>query len=100
MDELTHELILPTEILEVSENVEEGILIKALAFPWLEIFNQLEKNPELLHEFSRHPRRIDEFVAASYEKDGFSVTLPSHSSNGGKDVIAEKSGFGAFRIID
>lgn len=100
VERFSHELILPTEILELSEKVERGSLIRSLSFPWLEIFKQLEHNPDLLHDFSKHPRRFEEFIAASYEKDGFSVTLTSQSSDGGVDVIAEKSGFGAFRILD
>ncbi|WP_298969535.1 restriction endonuclease [uncultured Roseobacter sp.] len=100
IDEFSHELVLPTEILELSEKVEQGDLIRSLSFPWLEIFKQLEQNPKLLHDFSKYPRRFEEFIAASYEKDGFSVTLTSQSADGGMDVIAEKSGFGALRIID
>ncbi|MCV3271533.1 restriction endonuclease [Roseobacter sinensis] len=100
LDKLPLDLILPTEILELAETTSEGSLIRALAFPWLEILNQLENNPDLIHDFSQSPRKFEEFVAASYEKDGFSVTLTPQSGDGGKDVIAEKKGFGAFRIID
>ncbi|WP_108836575.1 restriction endonuclease [Tateyamaria sp. Alg231-49] len=48
----------------------------------------------------KKPRAFEEFIAATYDKAGFKVTLTPRSNDGGKDVIAEKSGFGAIRILD
>ncbi len=94
------ELIIPTELLSVSESVSEGAIVKALAYPWLRIVEQLTTNPELFTHFSSEPFAFEEFVAASWDKAGYKVTLTPRSGDGGKDIIAEKIGVGAFRIID
>lgn len=96
----SHELILPAEILQIEKTVSEGRLIAALTDPWRAIFHQLKRNSELLYEFSESPRAFEEFIAGSWEKAGFLVTLTPSSGDGGRDVIAEKTGFGAIRILD
>ncbi|MDK3075535.1 restriction endonuclease [Sedimentitalea sp. JM2-8] len=100
LDELSHELLLPAELLNIVDEANEGAIVTALSYPWATIFAQLKKDPELLFQFSKSPHVFEEFVAASWDKAGFKVTLTPRSGDGGKDVIAEKSGFGAIRILD
>jgi len=55
----------------------------------------------LLFQFAQSPTRFEEFIAASYEMAGWErVILTPRSGDGGRDVIAEKSGFGSLRFID
>ena len=101
LSELSHELLLPLELLQVTGSIEDGAVIKVLAYPWRRIFEQIEKNPDLLFEFSNSPRAFEEFIAGAYEKAGFDkVVLTPASGDLGRDVIAEKHGFGTVRILD
>jgi len=100
MDQLPNELILPSEILQLESDGDEGQLIVALAYPFQMIFEQVKKTPSLIHDFSHSPRAFEEFIAAAYHKAGFKVTLTPQSGDLGRDVIAEKEGFGAIRLID
>ncbi len=100
VEERSHELLLPMELLEVNTEVPEGTIVTAISHPWMAIFEQLQSQPDLLFEFAKSPRVFEELIAASYNKAGFKVTLTSRSNDGGKDVIAEKTGFGAIRILD
>ena len=95
------EVTLETVILEVGKETAEGQLIDAVGIPWFEIYYELQKNPEFLFQFTKHPRRFEEFIAGAYERAGFDkVILTPSSGDRGRDVIAEKSGFGAIRILD
>jgi restriction system protein len=61
----------------------------------------LEDRPlELLFSFARNHREFEEFIAATYEKNGFTTTLTPSSGDLGRDIIAEKQGWGAIRLID
>jgi restriction system protein len=68
--------------------------------PWEAIFSLLSRNPEQLFEFSKDPRAFEIFVAESYRRAGYEVELTPRSNDGGIDVIASRSGFGAVKIID
>lgn len=80
--------------------VEDGQLIQCVAIPWLAILRELERNPAFLHQFSKHHRAFEEFLAATYEHAGYTVTLTPQRGDQGRDVIAEKKGFGSVRILD
>ena len=46
------------------------------------------------------PRKLEEIVAAAYDRVGFDrVVLTPHSGDHGRDVIAEKDGWGTVRVI-
>ena len=68
--------------------------------PWTAIFNQLENHPELLPEFASSPENFEQFIAGAYDKAGYLVTLTPRSGDGGRDIVAEKRGYGAIRILD
>ncbi|PTQ74363.1 restriction endonuclease [Celeribacter persicus] len=100
LDNLSHELIIPIQLLQVEERVAQGTIVKALSHPWEAVFEQIKTNSNLLYQFSKFPREFEEFIAASYERQGFKVLLTPRSGDGGVDLIAEKSGIGTLRILD
>lgn len=101
LEGLSHELVLPMELLDVVANVDDGRIVKALINPWQSIFDQLRKNPELLYEFSQNHRVFEEFIAGAYEKAGFDkVVLTPPSGDLGRDIIAEKRGLLTVRVLD
>lgn len=98
---LSHELILPMQLLDVIADDPDGKVVKALVSPWQSIFEQLAANPDLLFEFSKSHRFFEEFIAGTYEKAGFdSVILTPASGDLGRDIIAEKRGVVTVRVID
>lgn len=80
--------------------VADGQLIQCVAIPWLAILRELERDPEFLHQFSQHHRAFEEFLAATYERAGYIVTLTPQRGDRGRDVIAEKKGFASVRILE
>jgi restriction system protein len=95
------ELLLQTQILKIEKNTNEGSIISAVSIPWFAIYNALERYPDLLYSFSKSPEKFEEFIASSYEREGWNrVILTPRSGDGGRDVIAEKRGFGSIRILD
>ena len=99
--EQSHELLLQAEITEETGRTNEGAIVQALSVPWLAIFESIKSQPQLLFSFAQHPEKFEEFIASAYEKDGWDrVILTPRSGDGGRDVIAEKGGFGAIRFID
>ena len=96
----TPELLLQAEVLQTGVKTAEGFLVKAVAIPWLAITKKLDTDPNFIFEFARHPRAFEKFIAASYERAGFQVTLTPQRGDRGRDVIAEKSGFGSIRILE
>jgi restriction system protein len=78
---------------------QEGQLIESVAPAWLEIARLLKDDPDIL--FKIPPRKMEELIAGAYERAGFDrVTLTPRSGDLGRDVIAEKSGWGCVRFID
>ncbi|SLN67009.1 Restriction endonuclease [Roseovarius albus] len=101
LESLSHELILPMELLSVVGEVDDGRIVNALINPWQTIFEQLEQNPNLLYEFSKNHRKFEEFIAGAYENAGFDkVVLTPASGDLGRDVIAEKHGLVTIRVLD
>ena len=59
----------------------------------------MERDPEFL--FTIHWRKLEEIVAAAYEREGWpEVILTPRSGDQGRDVIATKPGIGSIRIMD
>ncbi len=92
------DLLLQAAIVDVRDKTNEGQLIQAVRLPWVEIINELERNPEFLLKFDW--RKVEEIVAAAYKKGGFEVILTPRSGDRGRDVVATKPGIGSIRIID
>ena len=79
----------------------DGHYIRAISPPWLAILEEIKRNPNFLYEFSRHPRKFEEFIAGAYERAGWSeVILTPASGDKGRDVIASKTGYASVRILD
>ena len=74
----------------------EGVLVEAVAIPWLELVAQLERDPRLCHQI--HWRTWEEIVAGAYDRQGYEVTLTPRSNDGGRDIIAVHADFGSVRI--
>ena len=76
----------------------EGQLIEAVALPWFDIIELLEKDPSIAFQIS--DRKWEELIAGAYERARFdSVILTPRSGDFGRDVIAEKRGLGVVRVI-
>lgn len=78
----------------------EGELIKAQTIPLLAIIRKILEDPARMYEID--PRTWEEIIAATYEASGQfdRVTLTPRSGDHGRDVIAEKIGFGSVRLIE
>lgn len=71
-----------------------------LRTPWEAIFQEIIRDPSRLYRFTKDPRAFEEFIADTYVLDGYNVELTPRSNDGGVDIIATKSGFGAVKIFD
>lgn len=82
------------------DKVSEGRLVEGVGIAWNEIVKMIVRNPEELYNID--PRSFEELIAGAYEKSGEfdRVILTPRSGDKGRDVIAEKDGFGSLRIID
>ena len=78
----------------------DGQIVRAVTPPWLQIFHEIERNPELLFEFVNDPWKFEEFIAGAYKQDGWEVELTPRSGDLGRDVIATKPGHMAIRVLD
>lgn len=94
------ELLLQATLVEQSSRTDEGVLIRSVALPWLQIYRQIGRDPHFLMQFVGHPRKFEEFIAGVYCQAGFEVTLTPRSGDGGRDVIASRPGFGAIRFLE
>lgn len=98
--EETPEVTIHTTIVELEDKTDEGHIIRAASIPWWNIYNELQNNPDFLFQFIEDGHKFEEFIAGAYEIAGWTVTLTPRSGDGGRDVIAEKSGFGALRFVE
>lgn len=92
--------ILLQTVLELGPKVPEGRIVEAIALPWLQMADEISKDPAFLHHFAEYPRKFEEFLAGIYEREGYTVVLTPRSADGGRDVIATREGFGSVRILD
>jgi restriction system protein len=91
--------ILTQAVIIAGERTSEGTLIEAVAPAWIAILKLFESEPDAIYQIP--PRTWEEIIAGAYERSGFdSVTLTPRSGDYGRDVIAEKTGWGAVRFID
>lgn len=91
-------VLLQAEIVKAGEKVADGMLIEGVGIAWSAILKELERDPDFL--FKIEWRRMEELIAAAYDRDGWKVTLTPRSNDGGKDVIATRTGVGSVRIFD
>ena len=95
------DIVLQFSICDFNSATSQGSLIRAIAIPWHRIVKELHRDPGLLYQFAEHPRRFEEFVAASYDMAGCpEVILTPQSGDLGRDVIATWPGIGSVRIYD
>ena len=99
--EMSHDIVFQHQILSLVDKTNEGAVVQALALPWKALYDALIQDNSLLFVFSANPEKFEEFIAASYEREGWDrVILTPRSGDGGRDVIAEKHGFGSIRVLD
>lgn len=92
------ELLLQAVIVR-GDKTAEGRLIAAVAIPWFDIIELLQKDPTIAFQIS--PDKWEEIIAGAYHKSGFDeVTLTPRSGDHGRDVIAVKKELGSVRVID
>lgn len=95
------EILLQAEIIQLGDSTDDGKLILAIKNVWQEIYQEIEKDPNFLFYFSKHPRKFEEFIAGSYQRDGWpQVELTPYSGDGGRDIIATRPGFCSVRILE
>ncbi len=92
------DLLIQAAIVVTGDRTNEGQLIEYVSIPWLEIFKELERDPQFLYKIDW--RKLEELVAGAYREAGFEVILTPRSGDRGQDVIATKPGIGSIRIID
>jgi restriction system protein len=85
-------------LVDVGDRTDEGHLIRAVTPAWIQILKALATDPEALLRLS--PRQFEELLAGGYNEEGWDVTLTPRSADGGRDIIARRSDFGAIRVLD
>ena len=91
-------LLVPT-VLEFGDSVQEGILVQAVGFAWLEFVAAMIKDPRIMYEID--PRKLEELVAGGWKRAGADeVILTPRSGDGGVDVIATFANVGRVRLFD
>ena len=92
-------VVLVQAVIIPGQRTPEGRLVEAVGPAWFEILRLIEEDPNVI--FTIPPRKWEEIIAAAYERNGFDrVTLTPRSGDFGRDVIAEKTGWGCVRFID
>jgi restriction system protein len=78
----------------------EGALVRAVTVPLCAIIAMIQRDQTLMYQVD--PRKWEEIIAAQYEASGLfdRVILTPRSGDCGRDVIAEKDGFGSVRLIE
>ena len=85
-------------IIKVERVVPDGQIITLGPF-YDRLLDEIHKNPEIIYQLDW--RKMEELVAAAYDKEGFDeVILTPRSGDNGRDVIAIKKGFGSIKFID
>lgn len=95
------EILLQCQLLNIEQHVDEGSIISVSMVPWLALVKAIQRDPHVLFEFAKNPRKFEEFIAAAYAANGWDeVTLTPRSNDGGRDVIAVKRDYCTVRILD
>ncbi len=93
------EVVLQSVFVEYGGKTDEGMLIKAVTLPFMQIIKEIERDPDVLRRLT--PRQFEEIIAGAYRQDGWpEVVLTPASGDRGRDVIATRPEFGQIRIID
>lgn len=92
------EIILGADLLTVVDDTDQGQLIQHIEIPWLAIAKEMLSNREFLYQIN--DRTFEEFIAASYDREGWSVELTPRSGDKGRDVIASRNDVGSIRVFD
>lgn len=93
------DILLQATIVDLGASTSDGKLIIGVSVAWVEILEQLDKDPNFM--FQIPPRKLEELVAGAYERAGFTdVILTPRSGDLGRDIIATMPGFCSVRIID
>ncbi len=74
-DKPTPTILLQTALIGLGPKTSDGQIVRAVTPPWLQIFHEIERNPELLFEFVNDPWKFEEFIAGAYKQDGWEVEL-------------------------
>ena len=82
----------------LGERVPEGQLIAAVAVPWFDILERMQRDPESIYRL--HWRQWEEIIAGAYRRQGFEVILTPRSNDKGRDVIATHHQLGSIRFYD
>lgn len=80
------------------DKTKEGQLIEAVAFPWFDIIELINRAPETIYEIDW--RKWEEIIAAAYKQQGFDVTLTPRSNDKARDVIATSKALGSVRFVE
>lgn len=80
------------------DKTAEGQPVEAVALPWFEIIELINRSPETVHEIDW--RKWEEIIAGAYSQQGFEVILTPRSNDKGRDVIATSKGLGSIRFFD
>jgi restriction system protein len=97
-DEGAREILLGADLLEYKGYTPDGQIIEYIEIPWLAIAEEMKQDSDFV--FTLDPRKFEEFIAASYEREGWTVELTPRSGDKGRDVIATRNDFGSLRIYD
>jgi restriction system protein len=78
----------------------EGTLIEAVALPWFDIIEVMQKDPASIWQLDW--RKWEEIIAGAHKRQGSAVdvTLTPRSNDKGRDVIVTTRGFGCIRYVD
>jgi restriction system protein len=91
--------VLLKALLIPGDATQEGLLIEAVAPPWLKILELIRADPKTIYEID--PRAWEEIIAGAYTEAGFDeVILTPRSGDKGRDVVATRKGVGSIRIFD
>ena len=92
-------ILLQAAVIELGTRVDEGQIVVGVTIPWFEIIREVARDPDFL--FKVPWRKLEELVAGAYEREGWKrVTLTPRTGDRGRDIIVEKPGVCAIRVID
>lgn len=91
------EIVMPFSFMLSGQRSDEGLIIVSVAIAWDALLREIERDANFLYTLD--PRKLEELVAARYDKAGWNVTLTPRSGDRGRDVIAVHQGL-KVRIFD
>jgi restriction system protein len=90
--------VLLQAVVVLGERVPAGQLITAVAVPWFDILEMMQRDPESIYRLDW--RQWEEIIAGAYHRQGFEVVLTPRSNDKGRDVIATHRQLGSIRFYD